>query len=286
MTTKKTKAQPSAEIQQANALIAQAQSLLQAQEVMAMPSATQRMMAVIEKASTDPRTNVEKMRALLDMNLELIREERRVAYNMAMKAAQEEMQPIVRKADNEGKKYSKLEHVDNALRPIYSKHGFSLSYNSRREADGTVTIMCDVLHDSGHHEVKELNAALDLAGIKGNANKTQVQGVGSTVSYLRRYLTAMIFNVVFINEDDDGQGGKKDKTKDPFASRAAADNRDPAQKRADAGHELMGRLGKTDDVEKRGEILMKNIKIVAALEEAGDPMAKEIRDLAEGVANA
>lgn len=278
MTTRKTK---SAENAALSAMVEALPLNAVAPAAIVSPSPAARMLALIEKSAGDPRTNTEKMRAMLDMQLELIREERRIAYNAAMKACQEEMQPIVRKADNEGKKYSKLEHVDNALRPIYSKHGFSLSFNSRREVDGTITMLCDVLHDSGHHEVKELNGALDLAGIKGNANKTQVQGVGSTVSYLRRYLTAMIFNVVFINEDDDGKGGKKDPAQDPFKARAAADARTPEQKRSEAADELILRMHEMKTLDKRGSALMKNIKLITSLEEANDPRGAEIRKLAE-----
>ena len=36
---------------------------------------------------------------------------------------------------------------------------------------------------------------------------TAIQALGSTVSYGRRYLTLMIFNVALTNEDDDGVGG-------------------------------------------------------------------------------
>jgi hypothetical protein len=42
--------------------------------------------------------------------------------------------------------------------------------------------------------------------VKGRPNKTALHGLGSSVSYLRHYLTCMIFNVVMRGEDDDGNG--------------------------------------------------------------------------------
>ena len=37
-----------------------------------------------------------------------------------------------------------------------------------------------------------------------------MQGVGSTNSYLRRYITCNIFNIVVVGDDDDGTGGTLD----------------------------------------------------------------------------
>jgi hypothetical protein len=51
-----------------------------------------------------------------------------------------------------------------------------------------------------------LDGALDDAGKDGTKNKTGIQAMGSTVSYLRRYLVCMIFNVS-TDDDNDGNGG-------------------------------------------------------------------------------
>jgi hypothetical protein len=41
-------------------------------------------------------------------------------------------------------------------------------------------------------------------------NKSEVQAVGSTNSFLRRYITCNIFNIVVVGDDDDGNGGTID----------------------------------------------------------------------------
>jgi hypothetical protein len=64
--------------------------------------------------------------------------------------------------------------------------------------------VCEVSHSLGHTKRFHLEAAPDTIGPKGTANKTPLHGLGSTVSYLRRYLTCMIFNVVVRSEDNDG----------------------------------------------------------------------------------
>jgi hypothetical protein len=43
-----------------------------------------------------------------------------------------------------------------------------------------------------------------MTGPKGNQNKTATHGFGSTMSYGRRYLICLIFNITLTNEDQDG----------------------------------------------------------------------------------
>ena len=43
-----------------------------------------------------------------------------------------------------------------------------------------------------------------------SGGKSNVQGVGSTNSYLRRYIVCNIFNIVVVGDDDDGNGGTID----------------------------------------------------------------------------
>ena len=46
---------------------------------------------------------------------------------------------------------------------------------------------------------------MDDKGPQGAPNKTGIQGMGSTWSYLQRRLLAMIFNIRIVGEDQDGR---------------------------------------------------------------------------------
>lgn len=166
------------------------------------------VLAIIAQASRDPQVDVAKLQILLEMRERVMAKEAETAFAMAMKLAQAEMPAVVRDADNPHTKsrYARLETIDAAIRPIYTNHGFSLTFDSpMSEADG-VTVSCLVLHDRGHSKPYRLKGALDTTGAKGTSNKTDIQGLGSALSYLRRYLTVMIFNVALANEDNDGNG--------------------------------------------------------------------------------
>ena len=57
----------------------------------------------------------------------------------------------------------------------------------------------------GHYEDSFMPSALDTTG-----GKSDVQAVGSTNSFLRRYVACNIFNIVVVGDDDDGTGGTID----------------------------------------------------------------------------
>lgn len=194
---------------------AQAGSLVLAPQVSAE-------LLMIERAAANPRVDVKKMKELLNMRKEAKADDARLAYSQAMRLVQQEIQPVVRDVENThtSSKYAKLEKIDAAIRPIYTAHGFSLSFDSETMPDGEIKITCEIAHIDGHIVTRSLQGALDVSGSAGKANKTKIQGLGSSVSYLRRYLTCMIFNVVMKDEDNDGNGeGGKKKTDDAFANR-------------------------------------------------------------------
>jgi hypothetical protein len=173
--------------------------------------ATQReptMLEIIREVASSPTADLSKLEKLLELQERVEARQAKTAYQQAMKAAQEEMEPVRRDGQNDSNRsrYARLETIDRAIRPIYTKHGFCLSFGSEepRKA-GAVRVTCKCLHIGGHAEPFELEADLDMTGPGGKANKTGVQGLGSSVSYLRRYLTLMIFNIQLTNEDNDGQ---------------------------------------------------------------------------------
>ena len=131
----------------------------------------------------------------------------RRAFFTAMQAVQTEAPRVVKDSKNTqtGSAYAKLESIAKAIRPVYTAHGFSLSYGTEDSPrEGYVRITCDVMHVGGHMVPRHVDMPLDDVGIKGNVNKTPTHAHGSTISYGRRYLVLMAFDIVMAGEDDDG----------------------------------------------------------------------------------
>lgn len=169
------------------------------------------LLNVIERASRDSTVDVSKLQALLEMSERVTRAQAKQEFTQALSAVAGELEPIARDARNThtNTRYAKLESIDSALRPIYSRHGFSVRYGSEPAADGLVHVTCTLSHVGGHSETLGLAAPVDAVGTGGKTSKTGVQAIGSTVTYLRRYLLTMALNVTFMDEDDDGEASRR-----------------------------------------------------------------------------
>jgi len=164
------------------------------------------VMAVIERAATDPNVDIEKMERLLSLHERILSRNAEQAFNEAMMQAQKEMPAVVRDAENTHtrSRYARLETILEKVKPVIAKHGFSMSFGTDDSPlEGHYRIVCTVSHTGGHSRVYSADIPADLTGAKGTANKNATQGFGSTMSYGRRYLTLLIFDIALTDEDDD-----------------------------------------------------------------------------------
>src|SRR6185436_2890422 len=164
------------------------------------------MLALVERATRDQTGDGEKMEKLLAMAERLQAKRAESEYDQAMNAAQSEMQPVARDSDNPQtrSRYVSYGALDRAVRPIYTAHGFSLSFGTRATGPDRVTITCRVSHRAGHTERVEIEMPADGKGAKGGDVQTKTHATGSAVSYGMRYLLKMIFNIAVGEYDDDG----------------------------------------------------------------------------------
>jgi hypothetical protein len=181
---------------------------------------------IIARAMHDDSFDVNKLESLIRIQREIVQEQAQQEFNRAMSAAQSEMRAIRRdgKNDQTHSRYARLETIDDEIRPIYCAHGFSLTFSTEPAVDpANIRVVCEIAHSGGHVKKLGLESPPDVMGAKGLVNKTALHGLGSTVSYLRRYLTCMIFNVVLYNDDDDGnRGGLRQAAYDEENARRAA----------------------------------------------------------------
>jgi len=177
--------------------------------------ATLAFLQMIERAARDPSIDIDKLDRLLLMRE---RENARVAeqtFNAAMAAAQAEMEPIRFDSSNDQtrSRYASYAALDRTVRPIYTRHGFALSFNTADAAlPEQARIVCDVCHAGGHTRRYHIDMPVDGKGARGGDVMTKTHAMGSGISNGMRYLLRMIFNLA-IDQDDDGNaaGGWADR---------------------------------------------------------------------------
>ena len=189
---------------------------------------TARLIHVIAEAASNPAIDVDKMERLWAMHEKLKNRADEEAFNAAMSRAQSEMGRVSADAANQQTRsvYATYAALDKAIRPIYTKHGFSISFNEGEGApEGHARILAYV-SCGGHTRTYKLDMPNDGKGAKGGDVMTKTHATGSAHTYGRRYLLKDIFNIAIGENDDDGNGWNDSapKGKDAAAYEAMLDD--------------------------------------------------------------
>lgn len=168
------------------------------------------LIQIIAAAARDPNVDIEKMERLWAMHEQMKNRAAEEAFNAAMTRAQSEMGRVSADAVNPQTKsqYATYGKLDAKIRPIYTRHGFSISFNEGEGApEGYARILAYVSHSGGHTRTYKMDMPADGKGAKGGDVMTKTHATGSAHSYGRRYLLRDIFNIAIGEEDNDGNGG-------------------------------------------------------------------------------
>ena len=130
----------------------------------------------------------------------MIQSESIASLSAALVDAQAELEHAHKdSAGHVGNKFASLTAVIDAVRPVLARHGLAVIQMPGYEG-GTVTLTTQVVHSSGEW-IRGVTAA--------PAQKNDPQGVGSAITYLRRYSLAAL--VCIGQEDDDGHAASQPK---------------------------------------------------------------------------
>ncbi|GJD41357.1 ERF family protein [Methylobacterium bullatum] len=167
------------------------------------------LMEVIGRAASDPSTDVTKLERLMDLYERITSRTAEAAYSAALSEMQPEL-PIIGERggikDKYGKvqsTYAKWDDINEAIKPVLARHGFSISFLCGRE-EGQIIVTGVLRHRDGHKEQTTIHLPLDTSG-----SKNAVQAVGSSTSYGQRYTARALLNLtsrLAEDRDDDGQG--------------------------------------------------------------------------------
>lgn len=180
------------------------------------------VLEIIHSAVLDSRVDPAKLSALLDLKVRMDGIEAQQAFNRDF-AAMKPILPAIRKdgtvcqseSKGGGKLYSfaRWDDIQDAIEPILSQFGFTLSFTSEAAASG-VLMVAKLKHRAGHCEESRMQLPTDTS-----ANKNNLQGLGSARAYGKRYLTLDMLDLKLIDMDDDGRkGGSRFVTEQQAAS--------------------------------------------------------------------
>lgn len=167
---------------------------------------TAAIIQVIERAAMNPAVDMDKMERLLEMQERIMGRDAERLFNEALNRAQAELGPVAADAANPSTKsrYASYVALDRAIRPVYGRHGFSLSFDTGEgAAPDHIRVACYVAHSAGHSRTYHIDMPADGKGAKGGDVMTKTHATGAAMSYGQRYLLKLIFNIA-VGEDRDG----------------------------------------------------------------------------------
>lgn len=175
-------------------------------QVPAPASETAAILGMIERAARDPAVDINKLQQLMEMRERIEARNAESTFDRALTAAQAAMGRVRTDSNNPQTKsrYASYGALDAAMRPVYTQHGFALSFNTENPASEIVRVICRVSHQNGHSRSYQIDMPADGKGAKGGDVMTKTHATGSAVSYGMRYLLKMIFNIAVSDKDDDG----------------------------------------------------------------------------------
>ncbi len=114
----------------------------------------------------------------------------------ALATAQGELEFAIKDSQNPHFRntYASLASVIEAVRPVFSKHGLSVSQDPVSGDDGSVGVATTLMHASGQWKRSVLACKPPKAG---------PQDIGSVITYFRRYAMAAVAGIA--QDDDDAE---------------------------------------------------------------------------------
>lgn len=173
--------------------------------------------AFLERAARDPSIDVAKLKELLAMKRDNDALEAKRLFFSSLARLQSKIGPIAKSGENTHtrSRYVLLDDLLVVIRPLLAEEGFALTFDSKPVDPTHIEFTCDMTHSAGHSETRRLVLPIDGTGSQGGrSSMNDVQKVGSSTTYARRYLLDMHLNLARRDEDDDGNGGPKPVTQE------------------------------------------------------------------------
>lgn len=148
--------------------------------------------------------------AVADRILEQMAKQRdyedRDRFNASLLRIQKQLKRIPKRGWNDSTKshYALPEDVDAEIQGRMQQEGMSLSFEPEPNPQPNMVTIVGILSQGAYSRRYPLPMPCDGQGAKGGGVMTRTHATGSAITYAKRYLKNMIFDLGFKEKDDDG----------------------------------------------------------------------------------
>jgi hypothetical protein len=185
--------------------------------------------SVIERAATDPSFDVDKLERLVAMQEASEQRHADHQFNEALSKAEAEMSTISTNANNPQTKsrYATFARLDGEIRPIYTSHGFGIQFNTEPMGEPNMIRVVGMLSNGMTQRRFQVDMPIVTQGIRGQDMMTRTHATMSAISYGKRGLLVMMFNLAIGDDDDGNRAGGSYRPAPATAPRSMDELRDP-----------------------------------------------------------
>lgn len=156
-------------------------------------------LAMLREALTNPDVDPAKAQAMFSLMNQMEDRERQAEFNRDKARVLREMPAIFKGGRSDKHRYAKFEDMHRAALPVLARNHLSIDFRVGSEGN-MITVQPVLRHENGYVE--------EGAVMKGPADtgpgRSQIQSLGSSSSYLKRYTMKGMLNIIEDGEDNDG----------------------------------------------------------------------------------
>lgn len=151
----------------------------------------------IAQAACNPNMDMDKFERLIQMKQEQEERQAKQEFQAAFAKMQIDLPEIEHNKKGHNYTYATFDSINAMVKPVMQRHGFGLMFNVSQDSNLKVTGI--LMHEAGYSMTTSMSLPLDKSG-----SKNDVQAVGSSTSYGKRYVLCALLNIATAGEDDDG----------------------------------------------------------------------------------
>lgn len=168
-------------------------------------------MTMIQRAfekAIEQGAGLEVVDRILAQQREMIDYQDRLAFNDALRRIQDKLKPIVKDGWNPStkSKFASASKIDDAIEELLSEERMSLTFEPEPHPRPDMVRIVGIVSLGAFSKRYPLDMPADGQGAKGGGVMSRTHATGAAITYAKRYLKNMIFNLRFEENDDDGNG--------------------------------------------------------------------------------
>ncbi len=234
-------------------------------------SSPMQMIQVAFDAAIQQGSAMEVVNAILEQQKWLIQHSEEENFNAALKRIQRQLKSIPKRGWNPDTKspFATSEDIDSEIQKLLDDENMTLSFVPAVSANAEEVLIIGSLSLGAFTKTYPLPMPADGKGPKGGGVMSRTHATGSAITYGKRYLKNMIFDLRFKEVDDDGNSAS-----------VSFENRQERQKRIEE-------MARCESPEKLTALYRANLKdALVAKDYEGIKMFDQARDKRIEVLNA